>query len=366
MQSQSSLAGAEFDALVSFAGRAVPFTEAVAALADQSRVSLNVAADDVPSVDVDLFNVSLRNAIRTLASLADLSVSNTAGIVTFDRPSNRDRFIRIVDPGFFEASQAATILGELLGDDVDANSVDGRLIVSVVPDQLPRLTEVERIFQVGPDSWAVSVQVFEVSASWQKRSGVDWAVIGTASLGLDAGDVDDSGVTAAFASLITASAEYSGEEGGVRLVLSSLLHLVEGRSVSLNRGDVLRIPRRTVSPQGTSTVVEFELIETGLQIDIQGRRVPNGLYLDVRPSISDVVGFVDSAPTVAERSVQSAAILRSGQPMVITGLDSYRGSEERDASGLPFGSRAVDTSELSLGVVVRAVRVQSASSLAEG
>ena len=361
--SEATIGAGDPQGVVSVVARETPARDVLSDLGYQAGVPIIVSSGVEGRVDIELADVELMRAVRAVASQVSASVSVVDGVITVGGERKGD-VIRIIDPGFFDADDAAEILGGLLGDDAEVRAIGGRLFASLPASALETLREAEGFLRVGPDAWAVTIQVYEVGKDFQRRSGIDWSLLSEASLGLSMGsEVEEPGVSSSVVAAVTALGEWAADGSDVELMLNTTLYVVEGFEAKLQRGDVLRIPRRTVSPQGTSTTTDFTVIETGLTIDLSARRVPGGALLGIRPSISDVAGFVDSAPTVTERSIETTALVRSGDYIVLTGLDSFRSSEGEDRSGMPFGSRSFESSERTLVFVCRAVRVASAQML---
>lgn len=93
-----------------------------------------------------------------------------------------------------------------------------------------------------------------------------------------------------------------------------------------------------------------------------GVRVNDGLLLELEPSVSTIVGFVEQYPITRTSDISATAVVGSGDWIILAGLDAEERSSE--ASGLPglpasYLSSVESRSHTSrsLLVLVRATRV---------
>ena len=104
---------------------------------------------------------------------------------------------------------------------------------------------------------------------------------------------------------------------------------------------------------------DVERISTGFTLDVSGQRVPGGIRLALDPTISEVTGFVDTIPILSQRSVSATVMVRSGDWLILSGLDQISETNDRGYSPLPGDLHVKNRSTRSLHVLVRAVRVSS-------
>jgi type II secretory pathway component HofQ len=178
--------------------------------------------------------------------------------------------------------------------------------------------------------YSVDVTVVELSETSAKDLGVEW--------GIDAGM--DVGVSAPVAKLQTyavglkAALAASVDRGGAEVLTSGRLLVVEGEESSLQVGDSVPVPKRTVSPQGTVSDVDFAVIPTGTVFTVKARSVAGGLVrLDLSPEISAVTSFVRDFPVVSKRKLTSQCVLGSGGLCVLGGMTVQ--SDIRNLHSLP-------------------------------
>ena len=91
-------------------------------------------------------------------------------------------------------------------------------------------------------------------------------------------------------------------------------------------------------------MVGYDYIEAGFSLEAAAERVPVGVRLNLKPTISSVTGFVGEAPITEESSVQVDAIVQDGQWIIITGLSTQQASS--DHKGVPGLKKIFGTQSL--------------------
>lgn len=345
----------------------VPFKTAAIRVAEQAGVSVVVSStkEDSQPVSVSVTDVDAEVVFRSLAEQVDLEADYVDGVVTFKKHDKAAQFIQFMRPGFDSIADVEQVIRTVVGGGGEVSRLGDRLIVSGSAEVVRRANEFHKLLQVGPDGWLVEVRAVAVSRTFSRRMGLDFTVGGTLEV---ADGIGDDALTAAFpltgagaSWLARAILEASESAGDTTVLTFGTLFVLEGRTARFNRGQRTPIPQRTVSSEGTVTVTGFDTVQTGFQVDVSAQRVPRGVLLEVNPSISEIIGFVDERPIVSESTTSSVAVVKSGDWLILSGLDA--GSYSKDSSGLP-SFRALQSDvydDASVLVLVRATRVHSSA-----
>lgn len=329
-------------------------------------MSLVCASDlHTGAVAAEFVNVDAQTAFEQMAAAAQVEVAYVGGVVSFSKSSGQQA-LSVYDLGYTGPDLAAAVsqLGE-----AKTRVVGDRLVVVGKPRELDAIAEGIDVLTEGPDGWLLSVYVFQASEELSTELGV--------SLGLGA-KVDVSAVLTRGAAvftgpraefLLSAVGRASQAGSSTRLVTEGSLFVLEGRDASMSQGEVIPVPRRTVSDQGTVTINGYEQVRTGFQFTATARRVPGGVLLDLEPTLSQVTRFIGEVPATSERTVRGTVVVSDGDWVVLSGLDAA--SWLVSSQGTPYvpGAISLDNEQTSasrLLILVRARRAFSSASLSAG
>jgi hypothetical protein len=310
---------------------------------------VSVAAPDGVEavVSMDLRDVPAEVAFRELAARAGMVALYADGVVTFVPSDGQYESFAVFGVGGVDPSVLYEALQLALGREGQARPVGDRVAVAASTEGMERAQDAIRRMTEGPDGWIVQVVVTRVNRAFAREYGIDWTVGGRVRVGggLAVGDAFERfGDLGASVSGLVEAAMKASEDGRDAVVVSrASLYLLEGTPVSLQQGDAIPVPQRTISPEGVVTVTGYTTVRTGFELQCVGRRVADGLLLELRPKISSVTGTIEGAPITSERTVEAVAVVQSGQWIVLSGLDEW--SASRDDRGLPVGWLGGATSE---------------------
>lgn len=354
---------------MSVSAEAEPFGIVVADMAYEAGVDVVVGeAIRGKAVTVDLESVTFEVAVRALAREAEAVADYRDGIVVFDAEGSFVEAWTVIQSSYLLGQEMADAVRLVIGSEGEVQPVGpDRVVVAGSRAAVRRAEQFERQLSGGPAGWLLDVLVVEVSTGVARELGLGWTVGGTARVeaATGAGTLTRGGqVAGAEAALVAEVVGQLVEDNrDAQIVNRGTLYLLEGTDARLLQGDRLPIAKRQTSPEGTVAITGFEYVDTGFELEAEGRSVPGGLRLELRPSISEVTGFVaDEAPILVERSVDATVVLSHGEWLVLSGLERW--SERRDASGLPGArgwllgqSSTVQVDTTILLVMVRATRV---------
>lgn len=297
-------------------------------------------------VTMSLDRCHVREALERLGDEVDLRVVYDRGVVTFkERSSN---VLQLLQPGYLSSADAQEVLSTIAGDDASVRTVGQAIVIAGDDETVGRAGQVgELLAMAQPGQWVVTVWVLEIDASVSRRLGVAIDIGGTFK-GMIGGEV--AGLVAE--ALLSGIVEAERSERIGRVLNHGRLVLLAGQPSSLQSGQTVPIPQRTVTPQGTIQTSGYSYVDVGLLIDLSGREIPGGLMLSVTPEISSVTGFVDEAPIVTRRTMTVNCMVRSNEWIVLAGLGSWSDIQGREGILSTIGQR--DGSFSDVLVVLRA------------
>lgn len=346
--------------IVSYYADGVPFPAVCVDLAYELGVSVAVP----PGLEEKLVSVVFEDtqgeeAFQALARQIEYRAFYSGGVVRFEKGSGGD--IAVFRPGYESVDDAAEAARAIAGESAKVVKLGDRIAVVADRDAVMRIEGLSDFLKVGPDGWAIEFRLYECTDVVLRRAGIEYEAGGSlrfeGSVGHEGGTLRGSRA----ALLLEAVADFAAQDTSSEVLTEGVAYLVEGRDVVIQSGDVVPIPQRTVSPEGTVSTNGYDFVRTGLNLNLRGQRVPNGLLLTINPEVSEVTGFVEEAPIVSTRRIESAAVVDSGEWIVLVGLGASRDVESRDASGLPLGRRTRDGRFSSVVIGIRATRVTASN-----
>lgn len=142
----------------------------------------------------------------------------------------------------------------------------------------------------------------------------------------------------------------------VRLVTMCRLHVIEGEDATLQVGEEVPVPQKTVSSEGTVTTTGYTYVQSGVDLSVKVRSEPSGaLRVYVTPEVSTITRYVGETPVKVRHRIESAAVVESGGVFVLGGFNKLRVGGRR--SGIPWFQTYKESEKEStrLFVVVRVV-----------
>lgn len=296
-----------------------------------AQYSIILDAPGLAGTTVDLwFDGTLPDMIDRLAFQLDATPTYDGQVVTFTRSDHPN----VILSHYLKAADVAAIANAV---DPEASAVAVGNRVALRPDTTEDVRRLVRLLNHRPDSWVLDVLLVELNQSTARDIGLGWSLGATLSARAETGtglDQTTGPILGAKASAVAeVLARLSAESTLARLAYCGTLYLIDGEPANLQQGDTIPVPRRTTSPEGTVTVEGFDSIQTGFTLDASATQAGELVRLELSPSVSDVAGFVlNEAPIVLTRSLQSVALVKPGDWLVIGGFD--RVLERESAFGI--------------------------------
>lgn len=105
---------------------------------------------------------------------------------------------------------------------------------------------------------------------------------------------------------------------------SPMFLLRDGVTGSWSDGKNIPIPKKSVSNYGVVTTNGYTFIETGLNVNAVVRESLNGVLLKIKVSLSDIEGFVESAPITSICSFNSECELKQNKIYLVGEMSRFK------------------------------------------
>ena len=313
-------------------------------LARTERVNVLLHEDVEATVSVNLFDVSIDRAIRSIADAAGHVAERRHGtyVILPREDAGRDSAegnteIRSFKVEYSDPERVAELVEKHLSRYGEVTVLADRklLVVEDLPDFQRRIAALLEEIDREPNLIFIEAKVLEVQLDEDETIGVDWVTtFEKGAVGVrDLAFADAPGL---FFDLLTTDLEIQlealNEKGRVRTLSSPTLLAVEHEEAEVVIGDRLGFRVTTTINQVTTESVEF--LESGVilrftaSVDREGR-----IVLDIHPEVSN--GFIlDGLPQQRTTEVTTRLRARDGQTAFIAGL--IRDSETDVRTGIPY------------------------------
>ena len=336
--------------------------------AAQAGVSIVVPTDiENESISLDIVDAPAQTAFEIIASEFNRVPDLDGNVVRFVDADDANTDYVVFGPQFTRSDDFEETLKTLLGDGPSIAVIGDRTVVTGDGQTIRKAQALRDTITIGPDGWILELRIVEISRTLAKTIGLEWDL--TAGVELAAGG--NAGETARFLTgasagvLASIIATATAEKTHSHVHHTASLYLLEGETTSVLKGASVPIPNFQTSPEGTVRNTGFTYVDTGLNIEATGRRVPGGLRLDLKPEVSTVTGFVEQAPILVTSTVEVSAIVKDGDWLLLTGLDTLDETDSRSGLPLwdgPLSKRLTTTETESIFVIMlRATRIYSGS-----
>ena len=317
--------------------RDVPIAEAMDMLSRQTRVNILLSREVTGTVSFNLYDVSVDEAIRSIASAAGYAVEKVGdayfvigreeakqysqGGVT----SARAFHVQYADP-----AEMLNLLTPYLSGYGKITALPERKML-VVEDTAPFVARVQSIIEQvdrRPNQILIEARILEVSLDDEESYGIDWQKF--FSSGEGDGTVGTRGLDAAGGSAargfflevvrpdIEGALSLLSEQGRVRTLSTPQLLALENQEASVIVGDRQGYRVTTTINQVTTESIEF--LESGVilrvtpTVDSVGR-----IMLSIHPEVS-TGNIVDGIPSQSTTEVTTRLLVPSGRTVFIGGL----------------------------------------------
>ncbi len=359
--------------------RDASLNEVMEMLARQHRVNILLADDVDAEVSFSLYDVSLDDAVRSIASAAGYMVEKrkqTYFILPEDQagkaPGSGFTVVKAIPVRYTDAAELETKLGDYLSDFGKITAVPDRklLMVEDQPGYVYRIAQLLEELDRRPHQVLIEAKLLEVRLNDEESFGIDWAAFfslgnGEASGGLQGvGSPGTSGTAGFFFDILDSDYEVAiralERDGRVRNLASPKVVTLENKEAEVIIGDRQGYAVTTTINQVTSESIEF--LESGVILRVTPNIDDSGqILLTIHPEVSN--GTVDDRgiPSQTTTEVTTQLLVPSGKSIFIGGL--MRGAITETEAGIPvlgkvpglrwaFGSRSRTTQNTETVVVI--------------
>lgn len=353
------------EALISCSVAGMPFRDFLRYVASRGG-ELSIVADaslDDQVVSLEVTGEPVSRVLAAVARRCGVQVTRIGRMYYIGtlRPEDRGLFVRRISR--LSAEELADSLGTLVSDNGRVRCYsDGLVVVADRVEVLERVGELCDAIEAAPlGAWVVQAYIVSVGSGDRVKLGLDVTpaldVAYTVAVSGELRSVDVTG-TLTGAGGLHALLHAVRESSESRVVAEPLLLMGDGEEGSFISGERVPVPRRTVSDQGTVTIVGYDYVQSGLQVRVVLREAGGSsarLGLDV--TMSDVSRMVQEAPVTVERSLKTRVLCQSGVGYLVGTLE--RRVDSSGWTGTLGLVPDVTHSAESLQVWVRCVRVDA-------
>lgn len=344
--------------------RAVPTDQVVLQILAEADLSGAMPEDLEPRpVSGSWFERPVGEVLDDVVGPSGFAAVVDGGRVVFRRREDvAQPFVSIPIAGF-DAKVAEEAAAALLGKGASTAILGDRLLVSGPPDVLDAARDLGRELGRLADGWLVEVEWIRLDRGFSRTLGLGLGASGQGTLAVGGRFGRDFpapvvGATARLA--VSAIAEALEDSRLAASISAGRVFVREGSAASLRVGGSVPIPLRAVNEAGVVVTTGYQTIKTGYDLQVTARRVEGGVLLGLRPSISEVVGFVEEAPILTSTDADVSVVVDSGGVVILSGLSTA--SASKTDSGLPglafpWGQRrSAEESDTELVLVCRVQR----------
>lgn len=331
------------DEVISLSYQSTDISEVYETLSRQNKVNILLAAGVTGDVSVNLYNVTLEEAIHVIATSAGFAVQmiQDSYIISLQDNVGKDILggmteVRALKVQYSDVSAVESILKGYLSRYGKITSLIERKML-VIDDQPQFLTKIEAILaeiDKEPRQILIEAKILDISLTDDDEFGINWTKTTTESTfgvsGLNAP------ATGAFFTLLNDNIDLKlnalSKKGRTRTLSTPKLLALENQEASVIIGKQLGFKTTTTINQVTTETVEF--IDSGIiltvtpSIDNSGR-----ILLNIHPEVSD--GVLEAGiPQLTTTSVTTQLLAEDGQAVFIGGLIKNTLSEVTE--GIPI------------------------------
>jgi type II secretory pathway component GspD/PulD (secretin) len=318
-------------------------------LSRKERTNILLSSDVTGTVSINLFDMTLDEAIRAIATAGGYKVELVDGVYFVRKPPADTQGEKPLPPitlRSFKIQYSPTeivesVLQEYLSERGKIKALPRRqlLLVADEPEYVARIAKLLEEVDRRPRQILIEAQILEITLDQSETFGVDWARLfetngGTGSFGTRGLSVP--GATGFFFELLRPDIEVFLDtlraRGRVRTLSTPRLLAIENEEASVIVGDRQGFKLTTTINQVTTESIEF--LESGVilrvtpAVDDKGR-----IRLEIHPEVS--TGTVsDGIPSQTTTEVTTNVLVPDGNTVFIAGLIRNSLTESRD--GVPL------------------------------
>lgn len=319
----------------------------------EQRINVFVSTDSTETVSFSLYDMTLPDAIRSIANAAGLAVEyydDNYYIVDRDEAGKYapDALTRVksFELQYIKVEEIETLLQPYLSEYGEITSFADRnmFLVEDTPEFLRRIAMLVDQIDLAPTQILIEAKILEITLTDEDSYGLDWINMfdccdGSGDFGTQGlGDPTSAGFFFDFVSPdFSATLNALTSQGRVRTLSTPKLLAVEGIESEVIIGDRRGYSVTTTINQVTTESVEF--LESGVILRVTPSVDENGqVMMDINPEVSTgVIDPLTGIPSQTTTEVTTSMIVPDGKTVFVGGLIKHRVDESK--RGVPVLSR---------------------------
>jgi type II secretory pathway component GspD/PulD (secretin) len=362
------------DGRISLTLREVPVAEVMEMLSRAAQVNILLSDEVNGKVSVNLYEVKVDEAIRSIAASAGYAVEKRSGSyfivkreeVGKSAPGGPTR-LRTFKVQYSDPDVVAGVLENHLSSYGQITTLQARrmLVVEDTPYFLSRIETLLKELDREPRQILIEAQILEVGLKDTESFGLDWSKIfesGDAEIGTQG--LSNPGSPGLFFDLVKPDVavvlDALRTRGRLRTLSTPKLLALEDQEAETIIGDRLGYNVTTTIDNVTTTSTEF--LESGVILKVKPSvDGQNRIFLEVHPEVSTGSVSDDGIPNQTTTEVTTSMLVDSGQTVFIGGLIKRNTEQTREGVpvlgdipglGLLFSNRAISSVNTELVVLI--------------
>lgn len=355
---QSPYVMAQKNNLISLSVKQSEISELYEMLSRENKVNILLATGVEGVVSVNLYDISIRDAIYAIASAAGLAVERIKNGYLISKRSDVGKTIaggmkdvRTYKVQYSDSKKVSEILEHHLSEYGKIDILEDRnmLVIDDLPDFLDRIETLLHQLDQAPGQILIEAKIFSVTLDDTQKFGLDWTRtftggggtgnVGVENLGSQALDLaigSAAGPAGLFFNYFNKNIEVQlnllSRKGRVRALSTPSLLALEHQQAEVIIGERTGYRVTTTINQVTTESVEF--LESGVilkvtpYIDRFGR-----IMMEIHPEVSKTT-LNDGIPSLSTTEVNTHLLVEDGQTIFIGGL--IRNDITSNHQGVPF------------------------------
>jgi len=332
-------------AVMSYSFRDTPIAELFNMLSRTARVNIVLGRGVSGNVSINLYDLTVRQAVDAIAEAGGYAVSERAGgfFIADPKAAAKDAAgtqVKSLKVRYADVKKVGEILARQVGElgTVTVLEQTKSVVIESTEAGIARATLALRAIDTAPQQILIEAKILEITLDQNENFGIDWSrvfngngpdVVGATGFATRVGprfylNVVNNSIEAYLSAL--------SNKGRVHTLATPRLLAMEDQEATTNVGDQLGYRLTTTINNVTTESIQF--LDTGVilrvtpSVDADGR-----IMLKVRPEVSS--GSVSAGiPSKKTTEVNTQLVANDGQPVLIGGL--IKNSRTYRRQGVPF------------------------------
>ena len=341
---------------ITLSTKSMPMAEFLRYIADTAGISIVCDQSlDAQVVSVNVTETDVEDVLSAVARRAGVDITEQGGLFYLGALKPQDRAILVRKVKRLTADEIRDMV-QTLASEVGrvSASADGLVVVG---DRVRVLQNIHSMFsqveRAETNTWVLQMYLISGSNTSARELGLDTSATLdiAATLANSRSKVDALG---AFNAVLKSARSNSRYE----IIAEPMMLITDGGSSSIQDGETIPIPRRTVSDAGTVNTTGYDYVETGVVVNTGLREMSStAATCQIEVRMTQVTSYVDSAPITSGQTFKTTAVLESGGTYLVGSLS--RQSQNNDRSGAFVNTfKATKDSAANVEIWLRCYRIK--------